>query len=295
MPEQTRGERNEKSKGSLSPSSRAHSDSSASAFSTVKRDEKVRVKPVNKVGREKVLFEAVSLAREALRDLTRDDNVGEHAGVVVESDRILTHAFRCLLPGYTGWLWTVTLARAPRSSRVTVNEVALRPGPDALLAPEWVPWAERLRPSDVAPTDRLPFRANDPRLDQGFESTGMDADQLEMYELGIGRARVLSAYGRDSAFKRWYEGEAGPNNPGTRQARAVCADCGFLMRMAGSARALFGVCANEWSAFDGKVVSLDHGCGSHSETDVNEQAKMWEPVAPVVDESGLEIVAPLSS
>ena len=29
-------------------------------------------------------------------------------------------------------------------------EVGLLPGPDALLAPEWVPWAARVRPEELA-------------------------------------------------------------------------------------------------------------------------------------------------
>ena len=40
------------------------------------------------------------------------------------------------------------------------------------------------------------------------------------------------------------------------------------MKMSGDMRTMFGVCANEWATDDGAVVSLDHTCGSHSETDV---------------------------
>jgi hypothetical protein len=31
---------------------------------------------------------------------------------------------------------------------VTVNELGLLPSEDSILAPEWVPWAERVRPED---------------------------------------------------------------------------------------------------------------------------------------------------
>ena len=125
---------------------------------------------------------------------------------------------------------------------------------------------------------------------QPFPMIGEEADRLEAFELGLGRPRVLSPLGRKAAFERWYEGDAGPNTPGTRAARATCSSCGFLMRMDGAARAVFGVCANEWSAYDGRVVSYDHGCGSHSETDAPAQARMWEPAAPVVNEFDMEIV-----
>ncbi len=252
--------------------------------------DRFRIQPSKSAGKEKILGSAVEQAREALAELTRPYNVGEHAGVVVEDDRVLTHCFTCLLPGYSGWFWTVTMARIPRSSKGTIDEMALRPGPDALLAPAWIPWADRLEPGDVQPTDRLPLQLEDPRLEQGFEATGEDADQLEDFELGLGRKRVLNNDGRSAAFERWYAGEHGPKTAGTRAAKAQCSTCGFLMLMAGSARTMFGVCANEWSAYDGQVVSFDHGCGSHSETDVPVQKRMWDPSDPVVNESDLDIV-----
>src|SRR4029453_9433973 len=47
------------------------------------------------------------------------------------------------LAGYPGWFWTVSLARLD-DAEPTVLEVELLPGDGALLAPDWVPWAERL-------------------------------------------------------------------------------------------------------------------------------------------------------
>ncbi|QOR47445.1 DUF3027 domain-containing protein [Trueperella pecoris] len=257
-----------------------------------------RINPSLNVTKEKALAQAVDQAREALHDVTHVSNIGEHAGVVQEGERVVTHAFACLLPGYKGWFWTVTLSRVPRGRKGTVDEVSLRPGPEALLAPEWVPWADRLRPGDVTGTDRLPYNPDDsnlqanadPRFDEGFEVTGIDGDEIAEFELGLGRVRVLSDEGRMDAYKRWYEGENGPDNAATRSAKAPCSTCGYLMHMGGSARQLFGVCANEWSAFDGKVVSLDHGCGAHSETDTPKPEKMWDPSDPVLDDDDLDIV-----
>ncbi|MDK8602619.1 DUF3027 domain-containing protein [Trueperella bernardiae] len=257
-----------------------------------------RINPTHNVTREKTLARAVDQAREALLDVTHASNVGEHAGVVQEGERVVTHAFTCQLPGYKGWFWTVTLSRVPRARRGTVDEVSLLPGPDALLAPEWVPWADRLRPSDVSGTDRLPYNpddsnltSNDPLLDESFEAAGVDGDELAEFELGLGRARVLSDQGRQEAFKRWYDGDGGPHNQATRTAKATCSTCGYLLHMGGSARQLFGVCANEWSAYDGRVVSLDHGCGAHSETDTPKPDKMWDPTDPVLDDHDLDITA----
>ena len=249
-----------------------------------------RLIPVAEVTKEKVLAGASEVAREALLEVTNDEMIGEHRGVVPEGDRVLTHAFDCLMPGYVGWSWTVTTARASRSRKVTINELSLKPGPDALLAPDWVPWADRLEPDDVGATDQLPYRADDARLIPNFQDTSADADAMAEFELGLGRSRVLSPEGRSLAFERWYASDHGPHSQSTKAATAVCSTCGFLMLMAGSARTVFGVCANEWSPDDGKVVSLDHGCGGHSETDSLKQKDLWEQSAPVVNEADLDVV-----
>ncbi|MGV9183009.1 DUF3027 domain-containing protein [Arcanobacterium canis] len=257
-----------------------------------------RIVPQDRPVKDKLLGGAIEQAREAILEVTKESNVGSHAGMLQESDRVITHAFECLLPGYKGWFWTVTLARAPRAKKITVSEVVMRPGPDALLAPTWIPWSDRLKPSDILPSDRLPYNPDDPHLeqvedpllDQGFEATGIDADASAVFELGLGRKRVMSDAGRAATFRRWYRGEGGPRNQATRDAKAPCATCGYFLRMDGSARAMFGVCGNEWSAFDGRVVSLDHGCGSHSETDIPRRTPLWDPSEPVLNDRDLEII-----
>lgn len=254
-----------------------------------------RITPAREPGKEKILARMVDTAREALGSLTAPENVGDHVGTVNEGERVLTHCFECLLAGYRGWYWTVTLARVPRSTKATINEVSLLPGADALLSPAWIPWAERLEPSDVQATDRLPYQEEDPRLEAGAPDT-VEGEGLELLD-GIlssalaDRVRVLSPVGKSAAFERWYQGEHGPNNAATRAAHATCSTCGFLLPMAGSAATMFGVCANEWSPFDGKAVSFDHGCGAHSETDTAPQKKMWDPSTPVVNEADLDVVS----
>lgn len=94
--------------------------------------------------KDALLAEAVEDARSALADVAEDEQVGGHLSVSAQGDRLLTHRFTAARPGYRGWEWFVTLARAPRSKKVTVCEVGLLPGEGALLAPEWVPWAERV-------------------------------------------------------------------------------------------------------------------------------------------------------
>ena len=226
---------------------------------------------------------AVDLARAAAEEVAEPGSVGEHLGAAVEGDRIVAHSFACLLRGYRDWQWVVTVTRASRARNVTVSEVCLLPGEGALRPPEWLPWDQRIRPGDVGPQDVLPYKADDPLLDQGYEATGEEeADRLSLWELGLGRRRVLSQLGRDEAAVRWYEGDRGPRGEVAENAAAPCSTCGYLLLMAGSMRQVFGVCANEWSPEDGRVVSVDHGCGAHSETDVDQQAEEITP--PVVDD-----------
>lgn len=244
--------------------------------------------------KDAVLDAAVELARRAAEDVAQDPAlVGEHLGLEHESERLVAHRFATTAPGYRGWAWTVTVARVPRGRIATVCEVDLLPGDGALLAPAWVPWAERLRPGDVGPGDVLPFQADDDRLDQGYEATGdLDSDELAFFELGLGRSRVLSASGRSQAADRWYAGSHGPMAPAALAASAPCSTCGFLLLLAGSLRTEFGVCANEWSPDDGRVVSMDHGCGAHSETDAAPPPSDWPDPVPASAELDLEVAAP---
>ncbi|GAA2726472.1 hypothetical protein CAE01nite_25570 [Cellulomonas aerilata] len=219
------------------------------------------------------------------------DHVGEHLGVVVEGERLVSHRFACTAPGYRGWHWTVTLARVPRARAATVCEAELLPGDGAVLARPWVPWAERLRPGDIGPGDVMPFSPDDPRLEPGYVPTGdEDEDRVAIEELALARARVLSPEGKRQAADRWYAGLRGPTAPVALAAAAPCGSCGFLVRLIGSLGTVFGVCTNEWSPDDGKVVSLDHGCGAHSETDVEPQPSEWPAPAPSIDAGDVEIV-----
>lgn len=242
--------------------------------------------------KDAVLLGAVDLARDAAQELAASpSDVGEHLGAVAEGERLMSHRFAATMKGYRGWHWTVTLARVPRGRTATVCEVELLPGDDALLAPAWLPWSERLRPGDVGPGDTLPFRPDDPRLEPGWTPTGdEELDSVAIDELALARERVLSPQGRDEAAERWYRGSRGPTSRGAVASKSECATCGFLVPLAGPLGQLFAVCANEWSPDDGKVVSLDHGCGAHSETDVEQPASEWPADAPLIDEVGIEPV-----
>jgi hypothetical protein len=89
------------------------------------------------------LIGAHDLALAALHEITPASTIGPAAGYIVEEDGSVSLRFENRLPGYPGWYWTVTVARV-EDADPTVLEVELLPNEGALLAPEWVPWAERL-------------------------------------------------------------------------------------------------------------------------------------------------------
>lgn len=243
--------------------------------------------------KETVLVGAVEFARAAAVEVADSpSDVGEHQGVVHDGERLVSHRFAAAMKGYQGWSWVVTLARVPRGRSATVCEVELLPGEGAILAPAWLPWAERLRPGDIGPGDVLPFQADDPRLEPGYVPTGdPEQDSVAIEELALARARVLSPRGREEAAQRWYKGSRGPTAAVAVQAADECLTCGFLIPLSGPLGQLFGVCANAWSPDDGKVVSLDHGCGAHSETDVDPAPSEWPDRETLVDETTVEVVA----
>jgi hypothetical protein len=218
------------------------------------------------------------VARAAAVETAGDPGlVGEHLGATPESPagpagalgEVVTHTFVSTLPGYVGWHWAVTLARVPGEDEVTVDEVVLLPGEQALLAPEWVPWHERLRPGDLSVGDVLPATEDDERLAPAYTVDDDSADDPEggivAGEVGLGRERVMSAEGRGEALARWSAGEFGAASAMARHAPGPCATCGFWLPLAGSLRQSVGACGNAYAPADGRVVTADYGCGAHSQ------------------------------
>ena len=211
----------------------------------------------------------LELARSAaIADAGSADLVGADVSVEIDGDgRVETYLFEAHLPGYKGWRWCVTIAVVDKKSEPTICDVVVLPGPDALLAPEWVAYRDRIQPGDVGVGDIVPSSLDDTRLVPSVHSLIADEelDAMQVFELGLGRARVMSIEGRDQASKRWYESDRGPQSPIAQAAPKPCSSCAFFLPIAGSLRASFGVCANAISPEDARVVSVDHGCGAHSE------------------------------
>jgi hypothetical protein len=237
---------------------------------------------------EAVLLGAVEAARTAIVEFS-GDTVGEYLGAAFEDTTAATHRFLANLPGYQGWQWAVVVAAHPGADHATISEVVLVPGPTALLAPQLVPWQERVRPGDLGPGDLLAPPSDDPRLVPGYAATGDPDIDDTGYEIGLGRRQVLSQWGRAEAAQRWHDGDYGPGSAMARSIRRVCRDCAFFVPLAGSLGVMFGVCGNELAA-DGHVVDVEYGCGAHSDTPA--PAGSGSPLYDPYDDGVLEVADP---
>ncbi|MFC9873899.1 DUF3027 domain-containing protein [Nocardia salmonicida] len=240
---------------------------------------------VSESGVRPVLADAAEVARRALVAL-EPDGVGVHLGVSAEDDTAATHRFEATLPGYRGWQWAVVVAAPPGADHATVSESALLPALDALIAPDFIPWDQRVRPGDLGPGDLLATPADDPRLVPGYVATGDPVIDEVAREVGLGRVQVLSVEGRADAAERWFT-EFGPDTEMAKAAPATCGMCGFYLPLAGALRESFGVCGNAMGA-DGHVVHIAYGCGAHS--DVVAPSGNGSPLYEAFDDHAVDFV-----
>ncbi|MBW3094283.1 DUF3027 domain-containing protein [Bifidobacterium sp. 64T4] len=311
------------------------------------------------------------------------EQVGEVVDAIELGDNVTDFRLAAAVRGYEGWQWSVTLYHDTEVGTWTVNESSLVPTDDALMPPAWIPWKDRLEPTDLAPTDSIGTDPDDPRLEDGFrrtepvqasgdaeagsadaavstnvdkpeqagesadgdaeanaenaesaenventenatnvdvpagtdESTNVDKATEEaataeasseasneadataetdeiVEEFALSRRHVLSPQGRAQVAKRWYEGPRGPKALSTKTADGnLCSTCGFFVPLKGELNLMFGVCANKWSPDDGRVVSVDHGCGEHSEIEPPEPSHLWVQSKPAYDDFHIDVIA----
>lgn len=328
------------------------------------------------------------IARAVAMDVADEpEQVGDVVNAIELGDNVTDFRLAADVRGYEGWQWSVTLYHDAEVGTWTVNESSLVPTDDALVPPVWVPWKDRLEPTDLAPTDSIGTDPDDPRLEDGFrktkpvqaadaadastsvdkstnvgeaatgaesgnadgssdadvstdadnatnvdmqanagESTNVDnvadgdkstnvatnvdkaaeavaaAEAIEadkeaetddiVEEFALSRRHVLSPKGRAQVAKRWYEGPRGPKALSTKTADGnLCSTCGFFVPLKGELNRMFGVCANKWSPDDGRVVSVDHGCGEHSEIEPPEPSHLWVQSKPAYDDFHIDVIA----
>ena len=235
-----------------------------------------------------------AIARAVLLEVADEsDQVGDFVTSYDLEDHVTDFRFAANIRGYEGWQWSVTLYHDEEIDSWTVNESSLISTEDALMPPKWIPWKDRLEPTDLAPTDSIGTDPDDERIEEGEveESSLQDVnDAVETFRLT--RRHVLTSLGRAQAAKRWYEGPRGPKALSTKTAEGnLCSTCGFFVPLAGELDRMFGVCANKWSPDDGRVVSIDHGCGEHSEIEPPEPSHLWVQSKPAFDDLHIDIIA----
>lgn len=244
--------------------------------------------------------------------------VGAYCGSIIENADTVTHQFISNHIAYPDWNWNVTISKVDPNDSITIIESKLLPKQNAFLAPKWIEYKDRLRVFDITETDEFAYESDDLRIENTFDNSNdnsvHDADSADnsdnadsadnsdqnikdminllknedvktVSKLAFERNRVLNAYGKQDLSYRWYEGSHGPKTASSRISQASCNSCAFYISLQGDMGQMFGVCANAWSRDDGSVVSLDHGCGMHSETDVKKsRANRWVQSELVVDE-----------
>ena len=273
----------------------------------------------------------------AIEVADEDSQVGDFVEAIDLGDNVTDFRFETRVRGYEGWQWSVTLYHDVELDHWTVNESSLVPTDKALRPPEWIPWKDRLEPTDLAVTDSIGTDPDDPRMEEGFrktepaepgENVSSDAESVETTDAGdnaetdadgvggsqdesaaasvtseedideaveefdLSRRHVLTSLGRSQTAKRWYEGPRGPKSLSTKTSDGnPCSTCGFFIPLKGELNLLFGVCANKWSPDDGRVVSIDHGCGEHSEIEPPEPSHLWVQSKPAFDDLHIDIIA----
>lgn len=258
-----------------------------------------------------------------------DGQVGDFVEAIDLGENVTDFRFEAHVRGYEGWQWSVTLYHDVEMDRWTVNESSLVPTDKALRPPKWIPWKDRLEPGDLAVTDSIGTDPDDPRMEEGFRKTRSDNSQVGIQpdadgaqpsdaassvddaasedrqpstsgedideaveQFDLSRRHVMTPLGRSQTAKRWYEGPHGPKSLSTKTAGGnPCSTCGFFIPLKGELNLLFGVCANKWSPDDGRVVSIDHGCGEHSEIDPPEPSHLWVQSKPAFDDLHIDIIA----
>ena len=107
----------------------------------------------------------------AIEVADEDGQVGDFGEAIDLGDNVTDFRFETCIRGYEGWQWSVTLYRDAELDHWTVNESSLVPTDKALRPPEWIPWKDRLEPTDLAVTDSIGTAPDDPRIEEGFRRT----------------------------------------------------------------------------------------------------------------------------
>lgn len=110
----------------------------------------------------------------AVETSERENAVGDFVSATDLGSDVTDFRFVCNMPGYEGWQWSVTLYHDADVDRWTVNESTLAPTEDSLLPPPWIPWKDRLKPTDLSVMDSIGTAEDDERLESGVNPEDLD-------------------------------------------------------------------------------------------------------------------------
>jgi hypothetical protein len=133
------------------------------------------------------MLDQEQVARAALAEISPAGTVGDLLERTPKDDGTSTLRFASTLSGYPGWHWSVSVAEIP-GEEPTVMEAELMPGEGALLAPDWVPWAERLedyRAAQALIAAETAAVDDDPDVDDDDDFEDVDDDELAVPLGGI--------------------------------------------------------------------------------------------------------------
>ena len=124
------------------------------------------------------MSDSEDVARTALAEIAPAGTVGDLLERTATDDGVQSLSFASTLSGYPGWHWSVSVAELP-GEEPTVLEAELMPGEGALLAPDWVPWVDRLEEYKLAQA-ALALDEGDPEGDDlDDEADADDGDDLD--------------------------------------------------------------------------------------------------------------------
>ena len=99
-----------------------------------------------------------------------------------EDEGVVTYLFEGKLKGYQGWRWSVSIFQGEGDVPPTVSEVLLVPGPDSLVAPDWVPWSERLADYKALQAELEAQAALDAEEAEDSDEDSENVDEVEEVE-----------------------------------------------------------------------------------------------------------------
>lgn len=157
---------------------------------------------------KKKTLEAVDLASFAKEALEAQKVAfGAFIKRIDEGDETFSYLFKSELKGYIDWHWSVTIYQ-PQGAEATVSELVLLPGESSLVAPDWVPWSERL-------ADYKALQA-ELELQAALEAEEEESLDTEEYELEDAAEELLATQSEEGEEPESDADDAGVRPPRSR-------------------------------------------------------------------------------